>query len=116
MDIITQRNSALVEENAATAKTLEHQAQAMDERIAYFQIDKIEMRGISVRGTTTTQLSHDITVATVPTLTAITCAARNLPLNSNAHVSDVGTLRAPGSWMQAAPTTAIKEDPNLHEF
>ena len=30
MDEVTQQNSALVEENAATAKTLEHQAKAMD--------------------------------------------------------------------------------------
>jgi len=34
---VTQQNAALVEENAATAKTLEHQAKAMDERIAFFQ-------------------------------------------------------------------------------
>ena len=38
MDEATQQNSALVEENAATAKTLEYQAQAMDERVAFFQI------------------------------------------------------------------------------
>jgi methyl-accepting chemotaxis protein len=40
MDEATQQNSALVEENAATAKTLEHQAKAMDERIAVFRIDE----------------------------------------------------------------------------
>ena len=39
MDEVTQQNSALVEENAATAKTLEHQARAMDERVAFFRID-----------------------------------------------------------------------------
>jgi methyl-accepting chemotaxis protein len=33
MDEVTQQNAALVEENAATAKTLEHQAKAMDERV-----------------------------------------------------------------------------------
>jgi len=38
MDEVTQQNSALVEENAATAKTLEHQAKAMDEQVAFFQI------------------------------------------------------------------------------
>jgi methyl-accepting chemotaxis protein len=38
MDEVTQQNSALVEENAATAKTLEDQAQAMDQRVAFFQI------------------------------------------------------------------------------
>jgi methyl-accepting chemotaxis protein len=39
MDEATQQNSALVEENAATAKALEHQAQAMDERVAFFRLD-----------------------------------------------------------------------------
>ena len=34
MDEVTQQNSALVEENAATAKTLEHQAKAMDGRVS----------------------------------------------------------------------------------
>ncbi len=38
MDEVTQQNSALVEENAATAKTLEHQAKAMDERVAFFRV------------------------------------------------------------------------------
>jgi hypothetical protein len=38
MDGVTQQNSALVEENAATAKTLEHQARHMDERISFFDL------------------------------------------------------------------------------
>jgi len=38
MDEVTQQNSALVEENAATAKVLEHQARAMDEQMTFFQI------------------------------------------------------------------------------
>jgi len=36
---VTQQNSALVEENAATAKTLEQQVKAMDERLAMFQLE-----------------------------------------------------------------------------
>jgi len=40
MDEVTQQNSALVEENAATAKTLEYQAKAMDERVAFFKVDE----------------------------------------------------------------------------
>jgi methyl-accepting chemotaxis protein len=39
LDEVTQQNSALVEENAATAKTLEHQSSAMGERIDFFQLD-----------------------------------------------------------------------------
>lgn len=39
IDDVTQQDSALVEENAATAKTLEYQAKSMDEEVAYFQIE-----------------------------------------------------------------------------
>jgi len=39
MDEATQRNSALVEENSATAKTLEQQSQDMQERISSFKLD-----------------------------------------------------------------------------
>jgi methyl-accepting chemotaxis protein len=37
MDQVTQQNSALVEENAAAAQTLEDQAKVMDERISFFR-------------------------------------------------------------------------------
>ncbi|AXK83619.1 HAMP domain-containing protein [Pseudolabrys taiwanensis] len=40
MDEATQRNSALVEENAATAQTLELQAKAMDEQVGYFRTEE----------------------------------------------------------------------------
>jgi len=40
MDEVTQRNSALVEENAATAQTLEQQAKSMDEQVAYFKTEE----------------------------------------------------------------------------
>jgi methyl-accepting chemotaxis protein len=43
MDEVTQQNSALVEENAATAKTLEHQAGAMQDRVDYFRLDAAGM-------------------------------------------------------------------------
>jgi methyl-accepting chemotaxis protein len=42
MDEVTQQNSALVEENAATAKTLEQQSQAMDERVSFFHLEARE--------------------------------------------------------------------------
>jgi hypothetical protein len=38
MDEVTQQNSALVEENAATAKTLENQSQALDGRVSAFNL------------------------------------------------------------------------------
>jgi methyl-accepting chemotaxis protein len=45
MDEMTQQNSALVEENAATAKTLEQQAQAMGEHVSYFRLAGTEGAG-----------------------------------------------------------------------
>ncbi len=39
MDEATQRNSALVEENSATAKALEQQSREMQERISFFRLD-----------------------------------------------------------------------------
>ena len=38
MDEVTQQNSALVEENAATAKTLEQQSTAMNERVGAYKV------------------------------------------------------------------------------
>jgi len=40
LDEVTQQNSALVEENAATAKTLENQSAAMGERIEFFRLER----------------------------------------------------------------------------
>ena len=39
LDETTQQNSALVEENAATAKTLERQSAEMSERVSVFHVD-----------------------------------------------------------------------------
>src|SRR3954451_356868 len=41
MDEVTQQNSALVEENAATAKELERQAAAMDDRVSFFRVNAV---------------------------------------------------------------------------
>ncbi len=45
LDEVTQQNSALVEENAATAKTLEHQSGDMADRVAFFKLDNEMARG-----------------------------------------------------------------------
>jgi methyl-accepting chemotaxis protein len=39
MDEVTQQNSALVEQATATAKTLDQQAQAMSEQVAFFRLE-----------------------------------------------------------------------------
>jgi methyl-accepting chemotaxis protein len=49
MDEVTQRNSALVEENSATAKTLERQSHDIQERIASFKLDSGAVAGVRAR-------------------------------------------------------------------
>jgi len=44
MDGVTQQNSALVEQNAAAAKALEQQSQAMDERVSFFRLGSVRRR------------------------------------------------------------------------
>jgi methyl-accepting chemotaxis protein len=39
MDEVTQQNTALVEQNAAAAKSLEQQSQGMNERVSFFRLD-----------------------------------------------------------------------------
>jgi len=48
MDEATQQNSALVEENAATAKTLESQSMALDGRVAAFRLVEADMQPVEV--------------------------------------------------------------------
>jgi methyl-accepting chemotaxis protein len=47
LDETTQQNSALVEENAATAKTLEQQSSDMSERVSVFHVG--ETGGVAAR-------------------------------------------------------------------
>ncbi len=47
MDEVTQQNSALVEENAATAKTLEHQSGAMSSSVGTFKLKGMESGGFA---------------------------------------------------------------------
>ena len=47
MDEVTQQNSALVEENAATAKTLEHQSGAMSSSVGTFKLKGMESGGLA---------------------------------------------------------------------
>ncbi len=56
MDEVTQQNSALVEENAATARTLEQQAKAMDDRVAFFRVEEGAASGSAARATTATSV------------------------------------------------------------
>jgi len=70
MDEVTQQNSALVEENAATAKTLEHQARTMDERVAYFHIDETARPASSMSGNAQPGQNAKVATLSVPKRTA----------------------------------------------
>jgi methyl-accepting chemotaxis protein len=101
MDEVTQQNSALVEENAATAKTLEHQALAMDQRVAFFRIDEgradRQSAGVPARERTT------------PALQAGGAAQRPAPA--------VRKIAAgPARRLQSALATAVKSEPEWQEF
>jgi methyl-accepting chemotaxis protein len=86
MDEVTQQNSALVEENAATAKTLESQSAAMSERVSFFRIDQ-----------------------------GLQNAAR-APIVRPASVKSAAARRGgPVGRMQAGLATALKRD-NFEEF
>jgi len=107
MDEVTQQNSALVEENAATAKTLEHQAKAMDEQVAFFQIAS----GHDTQGYTP--------ASTMQASRATTSAVRSAPVATKpaayakapaAAVRKVAANAGPARNMQTALAKAVNVD------
>ena len=105
MDEVTQQNSALVEENAATAKTLANQAQAMGEQVDVFRIDEAVA-----------------TKAGGPAPKPQLAARPPVALREKAR-PPVAPKRAvsaanggPARRMQGALATAIKDDPDWKEF
>jgi methyl-accepting chemotaxis protein len=50
LDEGTQQNSALVEENAATAKAIERQSAEMADRVAFFKLGDAEQVPVAPRG------------------------------------------------------------------
>jgi methyl-accepting chemotaxis protein len=112
MDEVTQQNSALVEENAATAKTLEHQAKAMDERVAFFRLDDAAAGGhMAQSGNGREQRS----VAAVPSR-GPAAAPKRQPVAAPKRAAAGGNSGGPVGRMQAALATAVKNDPDWKEF
>ncbi len=107
MDEVTQQNSALVEENAATAKTLEGQAKSMDERVAGFRL-----RGGSAN-------ADFEPAAAAPVRQAPVAAARPKAAPPKRSVApakaSVQANRGPVGRMQAGLATALNE-PDWKEF
>jgi methyl-accepting chemotaxis protein len=95
MDEVTQQNSALVEENAATAKTLEHQAKSMDEQVSVFKIaDSIEVQGQAPARAEPARVAAKAPGQTV----------------SGARKSATKPAAAPAREMQASLATAVGQD------
>ncbi len=105
MDEVTQQNSALVEENAATAKTLESQAGAMDQRVGVFHLDDAGSSAQVARP-----------------MTAVKAPAGSAPKRPGPAPKAVAAPRraaangGPARQMQAALATAVQADPDWKEF
>ena len=110
MDEVTQQNSALVEENAATAKTLEHQAHAMDQRVAFFQIDSTAEATQSARPAEPREPQR-AAVAAPPRGSA---AKKQQSIAAPKRAAAGG--RGPVGRMQAALATAVNDEPGWKEF
>ena len=107
MDEVTQQNSALVEESAATAKTLENQAQAMDERVSMFRVDQATTAGASA------STGPAPIRPVVPTSKPQVAARRPAEVGKRPVAV---TNRGPVGRMQTALASAIKDDPDWQEF
>jgi methyl-accepting chemotaxis protein len=110
MDEVTQQNSALVEENAATARTLEAQAAAMNERVGVFHLGGGADEPAAPRLVAAPkQAPARQAVASKKPTTQVVPAKRPAAAASRANGGPVGR-------MQAALATAVNADPNWEEF
>ncbi len=123
MDEVTQQNSALVEENAATAKTLENQAVAMTEQVSVFRID-----GGAQDGATAIAKRPSAPAAKAPAR-ATTSAPKPAPQAAPQAAPKAAAKPAvkpkaaagmngggPVGRMQSALAAAIKDGPEWEEF
>jgi methyl-accepting chemotaxis protein len=113
MDEVTQQNSALVEENAATAKTLEQQARAMDERVAFFHIDGNAAVAAPSR---VEPRAQPVAAAAAPAARAPAAVPKRAPIATPKRAVANGRGGGPVGRMQAALATAIQDDPEWKEF
>jgi methyl-accepting chemotaxis protein len=104
MDEVTQQNSALVEENAATAKVLEQQAKAMDEQVSFFHLDGGTHSGARM----------------APRIAAVAAApAPKVSAAPKASVAPKPHLNGSGGKPRIARVqgaVALKDDPDWKEF
>jgi methyl-accepting chemotaxis protein len=100
MDEVTQQNSALVEENAASAKSLEQQSQTMDQRVSFFRVDD----------------AHAVTAPKRPAAPPPRVVASNPPPRPAAAKQPAPAVRRAGGRAQAAAAVAPRQDQDWKEF
>jgi methyl-accepting chemotaxis protein len=117
MDEVTQQNSALVEENAATAKTLEHQAKVMDEQVSFFQLEQ-ENRSQSRAGTSIEKEMAARAPAARPTVAkpAIAKVAPTKPTLKAVASKPVVQLKQTGSGGAARKIEMAEAETDWKEF
>jgi methyl-accepting chemotaxis protein len=103
MDEVTQQNSALVEENAATAKTLEQQAKSMDERVAFFRLDDSDVAQ---------QRRPSAPAKVTPLRPKASAPSRGPAAARPAAAAGGGAI----GRLQATLATAFEKDPDWEEF
>jgi len=111
MDEVTQQNSALVEENAATAKTLEHQAKAMDEQVSVFKIAAgHDIVPAMARTESATPAVRSVPAAKKPASAAVTKKPAVEAVPEKADKRRAAAHPGPARNMQAALATAVNAD------
>jgi methyl-accepting chemotaxis protein len=108
MDEVTQQNSALVEENAASAKTLEHQSEAMNQKVAFFKLDaQVEAHAVKTPAP-----------APIKPVAARPAKRDTSPVRKAATIAAAvnGRRGGPVGRLQAGLATAMAEDPDWKEF
>jgi methyl-accepting chemotaxis protein len=115
MDEVTQQNSALVEENAASAKTLEHQSDVMNEKVAFFKLDEqIEAATAKAPAPVTRMAAKPARRESAPARQPT--PARKPVSAAIAAAAVSGRRSGPVGRMQAAVATAMAEDTDWKEF
>ena len=119
----------MVEENAATAKTLEHQAKAMDQRVSFFKVGEthagthLDVPLVPDEAPVEDDLVEDLPVEVPPVKAARVSAApaEKKPAEAAADASELPSLpskeqRRPVARMHTAIATAFKVQEEWKEF
>jgi methyl-accepting chemotaxis protein len=118
MDEVTQQNSALVEENAATAKTLENQAVAMNEQVAVFHLGDDADHGAPAVAAVKRPMSAPASKASARVATAAAKPTAKAAAKPVAKPKAAAGMNGGGpvGRMQNALAAAIKDSPEWEEF